>query len=366
MDNSSDDKITFDEHGYCNYCNTAFAVKPYRYFPNQDGEIKLKKLLDIVKIDGKGKEYDCLMGISGGLDSAYLAYISAIKWGLRILAVHVDDGFDTDIAKKNVSDLVKKANIDLVTIVPNEEQFLDLTRAFFYAEVPDLAIPQDNVLLATIYKFAKSKKIKYFLSGSNFALESILQKGHSAYDLTHIKAINKKFGTKGIDNLPFISWQQRIIINKLYHINTIKPLDYIDYNKKRAIQELYDFSGFTYYEAKHLENKLTKIIQLLWFKEKFGVDKRTSHLSSLIVSDQMTRDEALAEYEKPPYDKQKMEEDLTFVLNKLNIERSEFDRILKQPPKKHTDYKTSWFLPVIQNYYNQTVISYSIGKHIIS
>lgn len=357
MDNSADENISFDENGYCNYCNTAFSLKPYLYFPNKVGESKLKKLLNKLKIEGKGKEYDCLMGISGGLDSTYLAYLGAVKWDLRILAVHVDDGFDTDLAKKNIAKLVKKANINLITIVPDKEQFLDLNRAFFYAEVPNLAIPQDNLLLATLYRFAKEKKINYFLSGANFALESILQKNtHPAHDLTHIKAIHKKFGTKSIENLPLISFKQRLIINKLYHIKTLKPLNYIDYNKKRAIQELHDFSGFTYYEAKHLESKLTKIIQLIWFKEKFGVDKRTSHLSSLIVSDQMTRKEALTEYEKPLYDKQKIEEDLTFVLNKLNIERSEFDRILKQPPKKHTDYKTSWFLPVIRKLYNNEIM----------
>ncbi|AIW88912.1 hypothetical protein JO41_03115 [Treponema sp. OMZ 838] len=351
MDNVSDDNIRFDQDGNCNYCTAALAVKPYRYFPNKEGKMKLQQLLTVLKNEGKDKEFDCIMGISGGLDSAYLAYLGAAKWGLRILAVHIDDGFDTELAKKNVKDLVEKANITLVTIKPDEEQFLDLNRAFFYAEVPNLAIPQDNVLFAALYDFARKKKIKYFLSGQNFSLESILQSGntHSAYDFVHIKAIHKLFGTKPMNKLPLISWQRRMIDNRILHLKTITPLDYIDYNKARAIKELHDFSGFTYYEAKHLENILTKVIQLVWFKEKFKVDKRTSHLSSLIISEQLTRDEALRLYEQPAYDKDKMEKDIAFVLDKLQISREEFDRILKNPPKQHADYKTSYFLDVWTN-----------------
>ncbi len=351
MDNVSDANIRFDRDGNCNYCTAALAAKPYRYFPNVEGEEKLHQLLTVLKNAGRGKEFDCLMGISGGLDSAYLAYLGAAKWGLRILAVHIDDGFDTELAKKNVKDLVEKANITLVTIRPDEEQFLDLNRSFLYAEVPNLAIPQDNVLFAALYDFARKKKIKYFLSGQNFSLESILQSGntHSAYDLVHIKAIHELFGTKPINKLPLISWQRRMMDNRILHLKTITPLDYIDYNKERAIKELHDFSGFTYYEAKHLENILTKVVQLVWFKEKFKVDKRTSHLSSLIVSGQLSRDEALRLYAEPAYDKEQMEKDIAFVLDKLQIPREEFDRILQSPPKQHTDYRTSYFLDILTN-----------------
>ena len=351
MDNVSDANIQFDRDGNCNYCTNALAVKPYRYFPNKEGEKKLQQLLTVLKNSARGKEFDCLMGISGGLDSAYLAYLGAVKWGLRILAVHVDDGFDTELAKKNIENLVEKANITLITIKPDDDQFLDLNRAFFYAEVPNLAIPQDNVLFAALYDFARKKKIKYFLSGHNFSLESILQSGntHSAYDLVHIKAIHKLLGTKPINKLPLISWQRRMIDNRILHLKTVTPLNYIDYNKERAVKELHDFSGFTYYEAKHLENVLTKVVQLIWFKEKFKVDKRTSHLSSLIISGQLSRDEALRLYAQPAYDKDQMEKDIAFVLDKLQIPREEFDRILQSPPKQHIDYRTSYFLDILTN-----------------
>ena len=351
MDNSSDKTIVFDKFGYCNYCTNALARKQKEYFPNEVGQKKLEDMLALLKAEGKNKKYDCIMGISGGLDSAYLAYLGAVKWGLLILAVHIDDGFDTDLAVSNIKNLVDKAQIDLITITPDEEQFCDLTRAFIYAEVPDIAIPQDNVLFAALYKYARKNKIRFFLSGSNFALESILQASdvHDAYDVCHIKDINKKFGKTNLKKLPLISWFQCLIDRKLFKLQTLRPLNFIDYNKEKALEELNKFSGFTYYEAKHLENRLTKVIQLVWFKQKCGVDKRTSHLSSLIVSDQLTREEALAEYQKPLCNSEQMDKDIDFVLNKLKITRSEFTDLLNRPYKPHTNYQTSFWLNVYKD-----------------
>lgn len=342
MDNASDDTITFNSRGECNYCSTALEDKNFRYFPNETGENKIKEMCKMLKEAGKGKKYDCLMGISGGLDSAYLAYLGSVKWGLRICAVHVDDGYDTALAKQNIYNLCERCNIKLHVITPDAEQFNDLTRAYFLAEVPNAAIPQDNILFACLYDYAKKYKIYNFLSGQNFALECILQKGntYNAYDWVNIYDIHKKFGSKPIDKLSFTSqWQRAWDIN-VHHIKTLKPLDYVDYNKKRAIQELHDFCGFTYYESKHLENTLTKIIQLYWFYHKFGVDKRTSHLSSLIASGQMTREEALEEYSKPIYDKEMMDKNLNEVLPKLGFTREEFDRIVFRPGKQHKEYRT--------------------------
>ena len=349
MDNISDPYISFDEKGQCNYCKAALQRLPLTYFPNLEGKRKLNDLVVKLKQEGKGKKYDCLMGISGGLDSAYLAYLGAIKWGLRICAVHIDDGFDTELATNNIKNLCKVAGIELINIKRDTEQYADITRAFIRAEVPNIAIPQDNILFAILYKYARDYKIKYFLSGSNFALESILQQGntYSAYDLYHIKRLHKQFGDKPIDNLTFISQYRRDIDRFILGIETVCPLDLIDYNKKRAIDELKEFCGFQYYEAKHLENSLTKVIQLRWFFEKFKVDKRRSHLSSLIVSGQMTRDEALEEMKKPLYDEKKMETDVQTVLAKLNMSRDEFEKLIGRSGKQHTDYPTDkayiWF-----------------------
>lgn len=342
MDDRSDDTIIFDENGVCNYCKDALEKKDNVYFPNEIGKRKIDEMVKRLKQDGKNKEYDCLMGISGGLDSAYLAYLGSMKWGLRICAIHIDDGYDTDLAKHNIKNLCEACNITLKTITPDADQFNDLTRAYFLAEVPNVAIPQDNILFACLYDYARKYKIYNFLSGANYSLECILQRGntYTAYDMVNLKDIHKKFGRKPIDKLPFLSLWQRIWDKRIHHIETLTPLDYIDYNKDRAIKELYDFCGFTYYDAKHLENKLTKIIQLYWFYHKFNVDKRTSHLSSLIVSGQMTRDKALEELAKPVYDKKIMDKDLNEVLSNLNFTRQEFDELVFRPGKQNTDYKT--------------------------
>ncbi len=344
MDNISDETITFDENGVCNYYNEAIhLMNSGSYLPNKDGQFKLKNLIERIKKDGKGKEYDCLMGVSGGLDSSYLLYLGAIKWGLRIMAVHIDDGFDTELATQNIKNLCKSCHVDLKTIKPDAEQFTDLTRAFILAELPNVATPQDNVLFACLYRFAKEHKIKHFLSGGNFALECILQKtkgGTNTMDMVHIKDIHKKFGTKPLDKLPLMNNWERLWNVRVHGIHTSRPLNYIDYNRDRAIQELKVFCGFTYYEAKHLENTLTKVIQLYWFYNKFKIDKRKSHLSSMIVSGQITREEALQELEKPPYDKESMNRDIKMVLKKLNIDKNTFDKIIAKPGKKSSDYKT--------------------------
>lgn len=348
MDNKSDNTITFDRNGYCNYCTEAISRMEKVYLPDKNGEKRLQELINRIKCENKNKKYDCIMGISGGLDSSYLAYFGTSKWGLRILAVHVDDGFDSEITKRNIHRLCETAKIKLVVIKPDAKQFNGLTKAFMLAGVPNLAVPQDNVLFACIYKYMKEHKIRIFLTGGNFALECILQKGntHDAYDLRNIKDINRRFGREKLDRLPLISSFRRDIYSYILRIETLRPLNYIDYNRERAIKELNEFCGFEYYGSKHLENTLTKFIQLYWFYHKFGVDKRTSHLSSMIVSEQMTRKEALEIIQKPLYDEEEMQNEIDFILESIDISRDEFDRIMKAPPRQHTDYKTSIYIKI--------------------
>lgn len=355
MDNASDDTIIFDDFGYCNYCTKALSEIGKVYFPNEVGKKRLDEMLAKIKADGRGKKYDCMMGISGGLDSSYLAYLG-YTWGLRILAVHVDDGFDTEISKNNIKKLVAAAHIDLVTIKPDAKQFDNLTKAYMKAGVPNLAVPQDNVLFAALYKYARENKIKYFLSGGNFALECILQRGntHSSYDLVNIKDIHKMFGTEPIDKLPFISQYRAEIDKRILGLTTLHPLNYVDYNRDRAFKELNEFCGFEYYGRKHLENILTAFVQLVWFPKKFGVDKRTSHLSSMIVSGQMTRDEALIELSKPLIeDEAQMSEYIALIKSRLNISDDEFHRIMSDPGKQHTEYKTDELLRFISAHYHR-------------
>lgn len=345
MDNRSDKTITFDSNGYCNYCSESLSRISKVYFPGKEGEKRLNELIRRLKKENRNKQYDCIMGISGGLDSSYLAYLGSVKWGLRIKAVHVDDGYDSKITKRNLQRLSESTNIELVIKKPNPTQYNELIRSFILAEVPNLAVPQDNILFACVYRFMKKHGIRTFLSGGNFALECILQRGntHDANDLQNIKDIHRRFGNKKIDKLPLLSNLQRDIDTFILRIETLMPLNYIDYNRERALKELNEFCGFEYYGSKHLENILTKFIQLYWFPKKFNVDKRTSHLSSMIVSGQITREKALAVLEEPLYDEEEMEKEIHFILNSIELSREEFARIMKEPPKQHTDYHTSCY-----------------------
>lgn len=343
MDNVSDKTIHFDNKGYCNYCTYAMSRMKDVYFPNNEGHQKLEIMLHKIKTLGKNKAYDCLMGISGGLDSAYLAYLG-YKWGLRILAFHIDDGFNSEIATQNVKKLCQKCHIDLKVVYPDQEQFNDVTRAFMLASLPGVCIPQDNLILSYLYKTAKEYNLNYFLSGSNFSLESILQRGEAinAADGFHIKAISKQFGISGVDKLPIISLFERYVKIKYFQrLQVVRPLDLIKYDKTRAIDELKEFCDFNYYGGKHYENILTHFAQVYYMPKKFGIDKRTSHLSSLIVSGQMTRDEALLELEKPLYDSSFFQKEYEVILNKLHFSEEKFQQIMALPPKHHADYPNS-------------------------
>lgn len=342
MDDRSDSAITFDEHGHCSYCTKALSeIGTTTYFPDKEGARRLDAMLKMLKDEGRGKPYDCVMGISGGLDSSYLAYLG-YKWGLRILAVHIDDGYDTTVSKSNIQKLCKAANVDLRVIHPDPKQFNDLTLAYMRAGVPNLAIPQDNVLVAFLFDLVRDTGVKYFLSGGNFALECILQHDHvfNSMDTVNIRSIHRKYGTEGINRLKFISSYRKYWYLKTGKVIQLRPLNFVDYNRDRAFCELADFCGFEYYGGKHLENILTAFIQLCWFPRKFGVDKRTSHLSSMIVSGQMTREEALQILEQPMYDEPMMDEYVRIIKQRLGMSDREFDAIMAGPPHEHTDYRT--------------------------
>lgn len=341
MSNEADTEITFDENGNCNYCNHATYRLKYEYHPNTKGQEKLDKLLMEVKKAGVGKKYDCIMGISGGLDSSYLAFLGS-QWGLRVLAVHIDDGYDTEISKRNICRLVEKTGFDYEVITPDAEQFNALTLAYMKAGVPNIAVPQDNILFAFLYAKMKEYKIPYFFSGSNLALESIVQSGNTwkNSDVVNIKEIHKLFGKKPIDKLKFYSTLENQFDKYLFGIKTVTPLDYVDYDRDRAFAELGEYCGFEYYGGKHLENALTAFIQLRWFPEKFKVDKRTWHLSSMILSGQLTRDKALQILREPLYDKDMMRKYEQMIAGNLGVSIENLEEMLKEPGHQHNEYKT--------------------------
>ncbi len=342
MTQKADPKITFDDIGNCNYCNEALAIKDRVYFPNEKGEKLLEKLIIHLKEKNRYRNYDCLMGISGGLDSCYLAYLGAVKWGLRIAAIHIDDGFDTKICEENIRRLSEACKIKVHYIKPDKEQYYHLCKAYMRAGVPNLAVPQDNVLFASIYEYAQKEGITDFLSGSNFSLECILQKGNTieAYDLVNIRDINRKYGSGKIDKLPLLSLWSKNYIRYSKKIETWEPLNYIEYNREKALKELGEFCDFQYYGSKHLENYYTGFLQLYWLPRKFNVDKRTSHLSSMIISGQLTREEALEELEKAPCTKEWLDDSIKILKDKLELSEMEYREIMNAPAHQHDEYKT--------------------------
>ncbi len=341
MDNDGDPTIVFDEAGNCSYCDYAIKTMNSVYFPNEEGQKKIEEMIARLKKDGAGSDYDCMMGISGGLDSAYLAYLG-YKWGLRVLAVHIDDGFDTEISKENLKKLIEKTGFKLITIKPDSEQYNALIKAYMKAGVPNLAVPQDNILFAYLFDYMKKQKIRWFLSGGNFALESITPRGntHSAYDFVNIKDIHRKYGDKPINKLTFLHEIDRN--TKPY--STMFPLNYVDYNRAKAFEELEQFCEFKYYGRKHLENEFTAFLQLYWLPQKFKMDKRKAHLSSMIVSGQMTREEALRELREPLYDETMMQSYIKHIKEALEITDEEFEEIMSAPTHQHDDFKVSSFL----------------------
>ncbi len=263
MDDYADKDIRFDENGYCNYCTSNLEALKTKYFPNDEGKRRLEELLADVRKAGKGRKYDCIIGISGGLDSSYLAYLVS-GWDLRVLAVHIDDGYDTDISKENIRKLVEKTGFDYESIIPDPQQYNALNLAYLKAGVPNIAVPQDNILFAFLYKKMKQYRIPYFFSGGNFALECVHQLTNTwkATDVVNIKDIHRRFGTGALDKLEFLSTTGIAIDKHLLKIKTVRPLDYIDYNRARAFRELKEYCGFEYYGRKHLENMLTAFAQL--------------------------------------------------------------------------------------------------------
>ena len=343
MDNQSSPLITFDHKGVCCYCHEYDEkVKLYGY-NGKESEKKLEALVKKMKKDGAGKEYDCILGISGGVDSAYMAYI-AVKLGLRVLAVHVDAGWNSEVAVDNIQKVCKKLNLDLHTIVIDWNAMKELQRAYMFSGLPNLDVPQDHAFLAGVFKYAKKHHIKYMLNGSNFATEGILPQsfGHAAVDYKHLKSVYKKKGRgiKIFNKYPHFSIVQYLNYQK--QIERINLLNYIPYSKKIAIELLNREFDWNYYGGKHFESRFTKFFQSYYLVQKFGYDKKRAHLSSLIVGGEMTREEALREIEDTSiYPMEQMLEDRDYIIKKLDITIEEWNSIMEMPVVNDEEYAGS-------------------------
>lgn len=342
MDTTSDPNLILDENGVCNYCHAYDAAIKKIEYKRKNGEVQLTDIFNKMKEDGKGKAYDCLLGISGGVDSSYMAYL-AKEHGLRVLAVHVDAGWNSELAVQNIEKMCKKLDYDLHTVVVDWQTMKELQRAYMFSGLANLDVPQDHCFIAACAKMAKKFGIKYILNGNNWATEGILSTAYqySNRDWRNIKGVYQKCG-RGKGNLrkyPHQNFWEMYFWYPLFHkVKVIFPLDYINYSKKMAIDILEREFDWKYYGGKHYESRFTKFFQEIYLPLKFGWDKRRDHISSLIVGGEMTREEGLQEIAISPSTESELEEERKYVLKKLDISDEEWNYIMTMPVKSEDDY----------------------------
>lgn len=341
---TTDPLITFDKDGVCNHCKSFDSRKNQVLQMGEQGKINLQKIVDRIKEKNKNRHYDCIVGLSGGVDSSYLAYWAVTQAKLRILAVHVDGGWNSEIAVSNIEKIVKKLGIDLVTHIVDWEEMRELQAAFLKSGVANQDAPQDHAFFAALYNFANKNNINTVLSGYNFTSESVLPRawGYSAMDLDQLKSIHMKFASKKLSKFPTISFFRNYVYYPyIKRIKIISPLNYLDYNKEEAMKILKDEFGWNYYGGKHHESKFTAFFQSYWLPIRFNYDKRKAHLSSLVLAEQMTREEALKIVDSLPFDEEKIIFDKEFIAKKLHITIEELDNVLEIPVVHYTAYKTN-------------------------
>jgi len=343
---TTDEEIFFDDAGFCNHCNN--AIERLAKIPSNKSEKSrlLNKYIDKIKSERKTNDgYDCLIGLSGGLDSSYLAY-KVIELGLKPLAVHVDNGWNTELSVRNIKNLVLKLDIDLITNVLDWTMFRDLQLCFLKSSLANCEAPTDHAITATLFTVARKNNLKYIISGGNLASESIMPKswGHYNQDLKLLKSVHKRFGKKKINNFPKISLIDYLINVFIFGIRQIPLLNLLDYDKEKSLKILKKNIDFVPYKLKHGESIWTKFFQNYYLPKKFGIDKRKAHFSSLICSNQLSRDEALIRLKEPLYSSKELENDLSFILKKLDLSKECFKKILKNENKHAWDYPSNYFL----------------------
>lgn len=346
---TSDPDITFDEKGVCNHCKRyAEFVKNELHYEN--GEAELKQIVDKIKKKGADNSYDCIIGVSGGVDSTYTAFKTK-ELGLRPLAVHLDNGWNSELAVSNIENTLKKLEIELFTYVIDWEEFKDIQVAFLKSSTPDSEIPTDHAILAILYKIAAKENIRYIITGQNVVTEGYgvtsWSQGHG--DWRYIKSINKIFSKNNrLKSYPYYNNYKFLYYTLIKRIRIIKPLNYIPYIKKEAIDILTNKLGWRAYPGKHGESIYTYFYQSYILPSKFGFDKRRIHLSALIASGQITREEALKEIAKELYSPEDLNRDKEYILKKLDLTEKIFEEIMSAPRKTFWDYPSYKSLPIFK------------------
>lgn len=340
---TSDTRIVFDAKGVCDHCLDFYKNVEPNWNTGEKGKKELQVIIDKIKKEGKGKEFDCLLGLSGGVDSSYMLHIIVKEFGLRPLVFHVDGGWNSEIAVHNIQMLVEKLGLDLFTEVINWEEMRKLQLAFFRSGVPHIDIPQDMAFIATLYNFAYKYNIKYILNGGNISTECVRNPMEYLYygtDLSQLNDIRKKFGADDLPTYPISSvLRHKFYLRYFRGIQVVKVLNYRPYIKDKALEILEKEYGWKPYPQKHFESRFTKFFEGYWLPERFGFDTRRVQFSSLILTKQLSRDEALKKLEIPAYDPLTIEDEFKYISTKLQITNDELKGYFTMPKKYYWNYK---------------------------
>jgi N-acetyl sugar amidotransferase len=340
MDNIADEDIAFDQKGICNYYHD-YKIAEKNVFVESEGQARLQQLADAIKAKGKGKKYDCLIGLSGGVDSTYVAYLVK-QLGLRPLAVHLDNGWNSGLAVKNIENIINKLNIDLYTLVVNWQEFKDIQLSYLKASVVDIEVVSDHAIFATMYKLAKQHNIGYIISGTNIVTEYIMPPSwlYKKMDFANLDDIHNQYGKVKIKTYPYFDFKKYVYYSAVLRLTPISILNYVPYNKQEIKKLITKELDWRDYGGKHYESIFTKFYQAYILPEKFKIDKRKAHLSTLICSGQITKEEALKELELPLYKPEELRQDVEYVMKKFGLTVTEFEAIMKASPRKHSEFKT--------------------------
>jgi N-acetyl sugar amidotransferase len=340
---TSDSKITFDDKGFCDHCIDFYQNVLPNWQTDEKGRQDLDEVVSRIRKEGQGNEFDCILGMSGGVDSSYLLHLAVTELGLRPLVFHVDGGWNSELAVHNIQVMIDKLGLDLYTEVINWEEMKDFQLAFFKSGVPHIDIPQDHAFIATLYNFADKNKVKYILNGGNISTECVRNPMEWMYygtDMALIKDIIKQFGTVKMETYPFSPiLRHKFYLRYLRGVQVVKPLNYMPYIKENALNLLSEIYSWTPYPQKHFESRFTKFYEGYWLPERFGFDTRRVQFSSLILTNQMTRDEALDKLKMPAYDPSTIEDEFNYIATKLGITSEKLREYFTMDKKFYYDYK---------------------------
>ena len=362
--NESDPEITIDAQGFCNHCTEFIDKRAQHKYQGESSDRAFEVLLEKIKTAGKGKKYDCVLGLSGGIDSSYVAYAMKQR-GVRVLGIHMDNGWNSEEAVLNIKNIARKLEIDYESYVLDWEEFKDLQLSFLKASVPEAETPTDVAIPAILHRTAAKYGVKYVISGGNFATEGILPKfwHYNAKDLKYLNHIQKTFGTVRLKKFPTFGFVREMYYKLVKKITFAYPLNYMPYEKEAAMALLKEKLDWKYYGGKHYESKYTGFIQSYYLYTKFGIDYRRATFSSQICTGEVDRSEALEQLTTLPYTDEKVALEKKYIAKKLGISPEEFDVILTAPAKWYTDYPNSEkFLSMIYNTYRTVFKREKLGN----